>query len=384
MYLAPLNYDRFFKKTFSNLDIAKSFIEDFLDIKIEEITLLTNRHKVTNEAMVVEFDYRCKVDGKFIVVDMQQWYKTDVVKRFYLYHSLNSVLQLEVIKTKSIQIAQSKKKDTPNYDSLEPVYTLLWFADDSLGFTEDYISFSLLPDDLVRCLLDKTLWEKGNAKSLSKERQRILAMLSNKTKQIDFLSKNKLVYIFQKNIVKNNKSSKYFPWFDFAEKTKNENNMKGDFEKYETHKIFKEIMKRINREVLQEEDFQYITDYAIFREGFRVHEESIYNNAWREGQEIGKEIGKEIGHQEEKFEIIKLFWVELEPIERIALFTRLSIAEVQQYMRHIPDKETFEIVEKQWNEYKNIQYIINNTSISEGTIQRIVTYILDYKTPHND
>ena len=92
MYLAPLNYDRFFKKTFSNLEIAKRFLEDFLDISIESIELLTNRHKVTNEAMVVEFDYRCKVDGKFMVVDMQQWYKTDVVKRFYLYHSLNSVL----------------------------------------------------------------------------------------------------------------------------------------------------------------------------------------------------------------------------------------------------------------------------------------------------
>ncbi len=37
MYLAPLNYDRFFKKVFSDIKIAKKFLEDFLGVDIEEI-----------------------------------------------------------------------------------------------------------------------------------------------------------------------------------------------------------------------------------------------------------------------------------------------------------------------------------------------------------
>lgn len=51
MYLAPLNYDRFFRKVFSHTHIAKAFLEDFLDVKIEEITLLERAHLLTNKAM---------------------------------------------------------------------------------------------------------------------------------------------------------------------------------------------------------------------------------------------------------------------------------------------------------------------------------------------
>jgi len=36
MYLAPLNYDRSFKKVFSDTRIAKRFLEDFFDVVIDE------------------------------------------------------------------------------------------------------------------------------------------------------------------------------------------------------------------------------------------------------------------------------------------------------------------------------------------------------------
>lgn len=45
MYLAPLNADRFFKKVFSDNRISKRFLEDFLEIEIESIELLSNQHK---------------------------------------------------------------------------------------------------------------------------------------------------------------------------------------------------------------------------------------------------------------------------------------------------------------------------------------------------
>ena len=87
MYLAPLNYDRFFKKVFSDLNIAKRFLEDFLDVTIQSIEALKENHKITDDASVVEFDFRCKIEGQYIIIDMQQWYKPDVVQRFYLYHA---------------------------------------------------------------------------------------------------------------------------------------------------------------------------------------------------------------------------------------------------------------------------------------------------------
>ena len=62
MYLVPLNYDRYFKKVFSDLNIAKRFLEDFFEVSIETIELLTIHHKITDDAVAVEFDFRCKID----------------------------------------------------------------------------------------------------------------------------------------------------------------------------------------------------------------------------------------------------------------------------------------------------------------------------------
>ena len=53
MYLAPLNYDRFFRKVFKDSLIAKRFLEDFLDVEIETIEKLDEKHRVTDDAAVV-------------------------------------------------------------------------------------------------------------------------------------------------------------------------------------------------------------------------------------------------------------------------------------------------------------------------------------------
>jgi hypothetical protein len=49
MYLAPLNYDRNFKKVFSETRIAKRFLEDFFDVEISEMELLPFKHKITDD-----------------------------------------------------------------------------------------------------------------------------------------------------------------------------------------------------------------------------------------------------------------------------------------------------------------------------------------------
>ena len=144
MYLAPLNYDRFFKKVFSDTKIAKQFLEDFFEFEIEEIEQLPLDHKLTNEANVLSFDYRCKVKGKYIVVDMQQWYKHDVVKRFYLYHGANTVLQLEQLPYKKVE----KERKIKDYSGVLPVITLIWMVDDGLKFKKDTVGFTMLPTEL--------------------------------------------------------------------------------------------------------------------------------------------------------------------------------------------------------------------------------------------
>ena len=92
MYLAPLNYNRFFERVFRETQIAKHFLEDFLNVEITSIEQLPRKHQITDDAALVEFDYRCKINDEFVIFDMQQWYKGDVVKRFYLYFCNNTSL----------------------------------------------------------------------------------------------------------------------------------------------------------------------------------------------------------------------------------------------------------------------------------------------------
>jgi len=41
---------------------------------------MTVQHKFTDDAAAVEFDFRCKIDDQFVIIDMQQWFKSDVVQ----------------------------------------------------------------------------------------------------------------------------------------------------------------------------------------------------------------------------------------------------------------------------------------------------------------
>lgn len=296
MYIAPLNYDRFFKKIFSDVNIAKSFLEDFFEFTIQSIEPLNVKHKITDDATAVEFDYRCKVNGQYIIVDMQQWYKTDVVKRFYMYHCLNTALQLEGMELKSFWNDATQQRETLDYDQVEPVLTFIWMADDMLRFTQDYISYTLTPEMLSDFVKEKGLWRDDNIIELMKQRNEILSIMSNNEKGLQFLGKNRLIFAFQKNIVKNilsqKKGKRYEKWFDFAETTKKKENTPSDFLKYQNDEILKEVMRRLNKEVLSDDDFRYIEDYDKFYQQFLRHEASIRKNALAEGIQQGIEKAK--------------------------------------------------------------------------------------------
>jgi predicted transposase YdaD len=108
-YLVSLNKDEAFKKVFKELPIAKAFLEDLLNVKIQEIEHLERDNKMTDAAAIVRFDFRCRIDDRDVIIEMQQDNFNYLVKRFYLYHCLSTGLQLEVILKKAADKAEKEK-----------------------------------------------------------------------------------------------------------------------------------------------------------------------------------------------------------------------------------------------------------------------------------
>lgn len=316
MYLAPLNYDRFFKKIFSDLNIAKRFLEDFLDITIESIESLPLKHKLTDQAMAVEFDFRCKIDGEYVIIDMQQWYKTDVAKRFYAYHAVNTALQLDLLPTKKTKRGKDGKEEVKTvreYHPLLPVITLVWMVHDSLGFTDDYVAFQMLPTRLKEFVQTEIYWKPEQTSQQAQERSAILNLLANDHKEMTFLQQNHFIFMFQKNIVKNGTEAKYRQWFDFAAKTQNDKNTKEDFSSYRTDDVFAEMIRRLSVSRLESEDYNYMWYFDQFS---YLHDKFV-----KESLEEGIQQGK-------KQSARKMLAIGL-PISTIVECTGLSIATIE-------------------------------------------------------
>lgn len=267
MYAAPLNFDRFFKKVFSEVNIAKKFLEDFFDVDIEEIERMPVKHKLTDAAAVVEFDFRCKIKGKYIIIDMQQAYKRDVMKRFYVYHALNTGMQLETLPKIVAMTTSGKKYEVKSYDGIVPAVTLIWMANDTFNLDLETLTFYLSPEQLTDFIKNDALWASKDVEKIWKIREELLALLNNDTKELGFLSENKFIYAFQRNIVKSQKFHKYKVWFDFAETTLNPDNTKEDFEKFKNNQSLMEVLERIKTDTLDEEELSLVDEYEIsFRE----------------------------------------------------------------------------------------------------------------------
>ncbi len=290
MYLAPLNYDRYFKKVFSELTIAKRFLEDFLDVEIQEIEFLQNKKSISDDARYVEFDFRCKIDGFYVIIDMQQWYKTDVVQRFYVYHALNSALQLEKLPKKIIPLVGNKSRKVHDYAELLPVITIIWMVHDTLGFSDDYIGYTLAPENVTEFIKKDVVWGNSTIKELLAERDKQKGLLTNHNRNLDFLSSNRLIYAFQKNIVKNKKYEKYYDWFELADKTLRKVEEKREYAKYEQDKIFTEVIRRLLKSLKEPESEEYITNYEEYLHGVQQYDKSIR----REGREEGRQEGYSI------------------------------------------------------------------------------------------
>ncbi len=330
MFLAPLNYDRFFKKVFSDENIAKKFLEDFLEVEIEDFEFLKEKHKITDDAQIVEFDFRCKIKGNYVIIDMQQWYKPDITQRFYVYHAIGTGLQLDKLPTKGIVESEKPKRvrEIKDYRKIQPVLTLIWMVDDSLKFDEDFIGFTMTPEIALEFIKNHELWKKKAIEELVCEREKALKIIENDTKDLDFLPKNRLIFMFQKNIVKNKKLAKYERWFEFAEKTRNENNIEEDFNEYSNDKLFNEMIRRLRKEDLTEDDIKYIKSEKSIWEKVNLYEKGNFDLGKKEGKKEGKIEGKIEGKKESEIEMAKLAIKEGLPTELISKLTGLSKTEI--------------------------------------------------------
>lgn len=331
MYLAPINYHRFFVKVFSDERIARKFLEDFLDVEIQEFQVLEDKHRITNDAAAVEFDFRCKIQDSYVIIDMQQWYKPDIVQRFFLYHTLNTALQLEELPLKRFDFPTKTKmpKKGKDYRLLAPVYTLIWMVVDTLDFDLDYVSYLMAPELLVDFLNNNRLWREPEIKKLLEERNKVLEVLQNEAKNLDFLPKNRLIFMFQKNIVKNKAMKKYEKWFEFAEKTRNENNAEKDFEAYKGDEIFCEMMRRLRKDTLSDEDFYYIEDQKEAWEEAERLERGFYEDGKKQGRKEGKIEGIKEGAKDKAIHTARIMKENKEPVEKISMYTGLSIDEIK-------------------------------------------------------
>ncbi len=190
-----------------------------------------------------------------------------------MYHSMNTVLQLERMPDKSIDLDNNKKRDVKDYDKLISVITLIWLADDDLNFKDDFVSYTMTSETVNNFIRNKNIWKEENILELIAEREKCLDIIDNRTKKLDFLQKNKLIYAFQPNIVRNQKYSKYLDWFELAEKTRNKLNEKAWFDKYMKDEIFAEIIKRISTETFDQSDWDYVNNQESFIEKVKRFEQ---------------------------------------------------------------------------------------------------------------
>lgn len=337
MYLAPLNYDHFFKKVFSDLTISKAFLEDLLDVAIEDIALLQNKKRITDDASSVEFDFRCKINGAYVIIDMQQWYKKNIARRFYLYHSLNTSLQLESLPAITPPVQEQTKIRVKDYSILEPVITIVWMSMDNLGFKENYVAYALTPEIVGEFIRNENLWQNPDILKIIEERAHVLNVMDNKRKDMVFLSQNRLIFLFQQNIVRNETHARYERWFTFANKSLQRKNEKSDFSEFQEDRVFKEVIYRLEKAKLNDEEIKYIEQEELTYKAWLDFDPSSFidgkNEGLVEGEKKGREEGlaegEKRGRLDEKMNIARNLKLQNLNNDFISEATGLSIEEIE-------------------------------------------------------
>ena len=75
-------------------------------------------------------------------------------------------------------------------------------VDDSLQFKDNFVGYTTAPEYSLEFINNQALWDKKNVAELVKERNMIYAAMQNTHKDLNFLHQNRLIFMFQNNIVK--------------------------------------------------------------------------------------------------------------------------------------------------------------------------------------
>ena len=73
-------------------------------------------------------------------------------------------------------------------------------------------------------------------------------------------------------------------WFDFANKSRNFNNVEGDFSQYNNDEIMAEVIKRLRKDWLAPKEYQFVSDMPLY--------EAYYLNQQIELEEIAEKAKK--------------------------------------------------------------------------------------------
>jgi len=235
-------------------------------------------------------------------------------------------MQLESLPQKRLVLDRNTRRGRPikDYRALEPVLTLIWLADDTLRFDVPYAAYTMLPELVLEFLQNERLWHQPEIRELLAERQRVLALAAKRTKRLSFLAQNRLIFIFQRNIIKHAPDTRYARWFKFAEKSKNKANAAADFAEFQGDTVFEEIMRRLSHSVWTAEDVEYIEhEHKMWAETARLE-----HGYYEDGREDGFYEGHAAGRDSEKHAIAeKLLKLGLE-LAHIAQATGLTLSEI--------------------------------------------------------
>ncbi|MEN9611517.1 MAG: hypothetical protein RLZZ628_2331 [Bacteroidota bacterium] len=254
-YLVPLNNDEPFKKVFGDKWISKAFLEDMLGVEITEIELLSTDFKITSASSVVRFDFRCRINEQYVIIEMQQDYHDYLIQRFYLYHCLSTGLQLEIIKDKVAFNNAGKEVVIKRYTELKPVISIIWMSETNFGFKEDFVEFNTYPKMVADFINDDTVWSQDKPAILTLRNQ-LRTYLNSTEYHLDFHTQNRLIYVFQNNVVKNKQNKPYVKWFEFAQKTRHKKNQATDFQPYVNNLIFSEMIKRLSTQWMEPDELR--------------------------------------------------------------------------------------------------------------------------------
>ena len=131
------------------------------------------------------------------------------------------------------------------------------------------------------------------------ERQRVLALADKRTKHLDFLAQNRLIFLFQRNIVAQMPTARYTRWFKFAEKSHHKENTAADFVEFQGDAVFEEIMRRLNQSAWTADDVEYIEhEHEMWAAQARI-EQQYYADGRAEGFYEGHVTGRAEGQRQQ-------------------------------------------------------------------------------------